>query len=82
MFQSMSLDLPCIKYACMSVVSIQPPWTMVTRPTTKIHRARAQLTAAQKIQRRVRQEELAGDIDTAKQLYETEAVEIAQKHGR
>ncbi|OJA18852.1 hypothetical protein AZE42_13134 [Rhizopogon vesiculosus] len=55
---------------------------MVPHPTAKIHRARAQLTTAQKAQQRLRREELASDIDNAKHSYEVEAAEMAQKHGR
>jgi hypothetical protein len=55
---------------------------MVPRPTAKIHRARARLTTAQKAQQRLRREELGNDIDNAKQSYEAEAAEMAQKYGR
>jgi hypothetical protein len=55
---------------------------MVPRPTPKIHRVRAQLTATQKAQQRAHREALADDIDTAKESYEAEAADIAQKYGR
>jgi hypothetical protein len=55
---------------------------MVPRTTAKIHRARARLTMAQKAQQHLRREELGNDINNAKQSYEAEAAEMAQKYGQ
>jgi hypothetical protein len=56
--------------------------SMAPHPTPKIRRVRAQLTATQRAHQRARREALADDIDTAKESYEAEAADIAQKHGR
>jgi len=51
-------------------------------PAASIRRTHARLTESQKAEHRHRKQVLTDDLTTAKQSYEEEATNIAQRHGR
>lgn len=55
---------------------------MAPQSSSKVRRVCPRLTHSQKAECRRRQQELADDLNVAKDSYEMEACDLAQKHGR